>query len=373
MPGKHAFLSPSKASRWMRCTASPAREKGVKDKQTAFNQEGTQAHKLGELLLKKQYKGEELPADYCSDAEMLAYVQDYIDYITEIYNQESYNLKGEKPFIYIEERLDFSKWIPRSYGTADCIIEGKDTLHVIDLKYGKGIPVEAEENEQLKIYGLGALDAFNWDGNYTRVQIHIVQPRLDSIESAEYTSNELYEWAENVLRPKALEAFNGPGEYQVGDHCRFCRIATTCEVRQKHNLEELEQARDNQKTRAYIIAHADEWKRWLTQMQEQALQDALNGEKIEGFKVVEGRSNRKITDPEAVAQVLIGQGLDPYKPQELKTLTSLERLAGKKKFTELCGAYLIKPEGKPTLVPEDDKRPELHSAQDDFDILEDQQ
>lgn len=367
MPRGHALLAPSAAHRWMECPKAPALEKNYPDRSSPYAQEGTQAHDVCEKLLENRFKG--ACHDIKADADMKANAQIYVDYIEEIYNEEK--AKGVKPVLHVEERLDLGDYIPRCFGFADAILEGKDTLHVFDFKYGKGVQVFAEENPQLKIYALGAERALNYLDDYETIRLHIIQPRLDHIDSAEYSTDELLRWGNEVLKPAANRAFRDQGEFHPGSHCQFCKARNNCKTRQESLMAQIEDAKQGNQNLAYILEHASEWEAWIRETKENALQRALDGDTIPGFKLVEGRSNRKIQQPEQVASLLQQEGFDPYKPRELKTLTALEKEVGRKRFGELCSDYLIKPQGKPTLVPESDKRPALNSAESDFEKLED--
>lgn len=369
MPSSHAYLSASAAHRWMNCTASPTLEASIPDRGSPYAAEGTQAHAMAERKLIQYLNKEEKPMDDAEiDPDMDRYTDEYRDYCIEVLNKE---LAQNKATDYcIEQKVDFSGWVPKGFGTADFIVVGNH-LHIIDLKYGKGVRVEAQDNPQLKLYALGAINDYRWIYPFDEVTVHIFQPRLDHISTATYSVMELWEWAVNEVKPLAQEAYKGPGKIKPGEHCRFCKYRNDCPERKKYLINAIERSKESNALTAYVLEHASEWESWIRETKENALEKALAGEKIDGFKLVEGRSNRKITNPEAVAKILTDEGLDPYRPKELKTLTALEREAGKKKFAELCKAYIEKPQGKPTLVPESDKRPALDSAEAMFSKLED--
>jgi len=268
--------------------------------------------------------------------------------------------------VLLEQRLDFSPWVPEGFGTGDAVIITDNRLEIVDLKYGKGVPVSAECNPQLRLYALGAINEFGMLYDFKTVRTTIVQPRLDNISSEELAVEELLQWGETV-KPIAWQAFTGKGDFHAGDHCRFCRARYTCRARAEANLELAKY--DFQEPEALtveeigeILYKAEELQQWVKDIKEYALIQAYqHGVKFPGWKVVEGRSVRKITDEEAVAERLRREGYEPYK-QVLYTLTEFEKMIGKKRFNEIAGDLIEKPAGKPTLVPESDKRPEIPSA-----------
>lgn len=367
MPSTHAYLPASAAHRWMECTASPRLEATIPDRGSSFAAEGTMAHAMAEEMLKEHLEDGYIGNVCFEEAEMAENVQTYVDYCLEILNREKAENKAAD--FAIEKRLDLQEWIPKGFGTADFIVAGNH-LHVIDLKYGKGVRVEAPDNPQLKLYALGAVMEYGWLYDFSQVTVHIVQPRLDHISTATYSVLDLQEWGSGEVKAKAFEAYHGPGVIHPGEHCRFCRYRSECTDRQQALIDQIEKAKANTQLTGYVLEHAAEWEAWLRETKENALQKALDGEQIPGFKLVEGRSNRKISNPDRVAGILRLEGFDPDKPRELKTLTALEKEVGKKRFQELCGKYIYKPEGKPTLVPESDKRPALNSVETMFKILE---
>lgn len=270
----------------------------------------------------------------------------------------------------VEQRLDFSRWVPDGFGTGDCVIVADDILHIIDYKHGLGILVEADHNPQMMCYALGALELFDGIYDISNIRMTIFQPRRDNVSTYECTKEELLSWAGNTLAPTAALAMTGQGEFAAGDHCQFCKVKATCRKRAEHNLElakydfAMPDTLDKLEIAA-ILAKADSLTAWANDIKEYALQQALSGVTYDGFKVVEGKANRKYSDDAAVAATIINAGYDPYE-KKLLGITAMTSMLGKKKFEELLGSLVIKPQGKPTLVPESDKRAPLNTANDDF-------
>ena len=279
--------------------------------------------------------------------------------------------------LFIEKRLDFGKYIPGSFGTADAIIIADDVMEVIDFKYGKGVEVSATNNTQMMIYALGAIDAYSWEYDIKRVRMTIIQPRMSNISEFEMLTEDLMKWQEEILTPSAKKADKGEGEQQPGEWCRFCKVKAQCaklaglaitthKQNEKKGLIPIEQMPS-------ILEVIPTIKKWCTSVEEYALAQAIEGVKYEGWKVVEGRSLRVISDPDLLSRNLLGAGIeDIYKPKELRAMGELEKLAGKKKFAELSKGCITKPEGKPALVPVSDKREEkkYNSAENDFKDLQ---
>ena len=379
---KHALLSASSAERWLNCTPSARLSERYDDTTSTYAAEGTLAHSLGELQLqlalksitKKKYNEElkKLKTDELFYEGMVDEVEDYVNYVLETYHEAV--AKSKDAVIFLEERLDFSSYVPEGFGTGDCIIIADGEMEIIDLKFGKGVEVSPINNPQLKLYALGAYDKYGFIYGIEKITMTIAQVRLNNISSWTITSSMLEEWAEAELRPKAAVAFEGKGETIPGSWCTFCKVRQICKARaymnkglynkfQKDpnllNIEEI----------AEILGQASDIEKWAKELKDYALDEALKGTRYPGFKLVEGRSNRKIEDEDALATVLLKEGYEEdkiYKPKTLEGITNLEKLIGKKKFTELAGELITKPPGKPTLVSEVDKRPELDSAEEDF-------
>ena len=382
MPEQHAkIFQPSAAHRWMNCTQSAALNAELPDSTSTFAEEGTAAHSLCEYKVLEAFKADGLfireftdsdptKSPYY-DAEMEECCNAYRDFVIEIYRA------AKEPYICIEKRLDLTKYMPESFGTGDCIIISEGKLHIIDFKYGKGVEVDATENEQLMCYALGALEIFVDIYDIDTVVLTIFQPRIHNISSWECPVEHLLEWAETKLKPAVQAITEGKGTYKAGDHCRFCKAKTLCRARAEANLElakyEFREPPDLSDFEVEeVVKTASQLKDWLESLQAYMEKKALEGYQWHDFKLVRGRAVRKIVKPEEVAKIFLEQGKDPYKPQELKTLTDLEKLMGKKAFAESCGQFVMKPEGKPTLVPRSDKRTEIGpsdlktSAAEDF-------
>lgn len=371
MPGKHALLSASSSHRWLACPPSAklcAQEAG---KSSPYAQQGTDAHALCEYKVLK-ILGHDSPdptegLDYF-DAEMEDCSDQYCSYVCEQI-QEAKTLCSD-PQILVEQRLDFSRWVPEGFGTGDCLIVADKVLHIIDFKYGLGILVEAENNPQMMCYALGALDIYDGIYDIEKVRMTIFQPRRGNISTWDIGKKDLLSWAENVLKPTAELAVKGEGEFQAGDHCQFCAVKATCRKRAEYNLElaryDFEMPVNLDPTEiAAILPRIDELISWAGDVKDFALQSALSGAHYPGFKVVEGRSSRRFTDEAAVAEVVLENGFDPYE-KKLLGITAMTSLLGKKRFEELLGSLVIKPPGKLTLVPDTDKRPALNTAMEDF-------
>ena len=279
--------------------------------------------------------------------------------------------------LLVETRLDFSYYVPEAFGTSDAVIIADGCMEVIDFKYGKGVRVSAIDNEQMKIYALGAYLKHSFEYRIERVRMTIIQPRIDNLSEAEMTVEDLLQWAEEELRPRALEAFAGKGKQQPGEWCQFCRVKCRCKALADRCTAVARDHKDPalltpQQMASEVLPWLPVIKAWAAAMEDYALQQALEGVSYEGYKLVEGRSVRKITDPAAVMGLLAKEGYAPdeyMKPATLCGLTDLEKLVGKKRLATLCAPYIAKPQGKPTLVSADDKRPAFNAAADDFKDL----
>ena len=379
MAGKHALLSPSAAHRWMNCTAAPLLEKDVEDKGSTFAEEGTLAHaycakKLKEFLglAVDEEKAEiaQLDEQYHS-GEMDEYTDTYKTIVLEKFNAARAKTKDAQ--LLVEVKLDFSHYVPDAFGTSDAIIIADGVMEVIDFKYGKGVKVSAVENPQMMIYALGAWDLFNFEYDIRKVRMTIVQPRIDNLSEFELNAADLINWAVDELQPKANEAYAG-GKQKPGNWCQFCKVKPNCKALSSMCIEAQQANPDPRKIskevmESTILPLLSTFKTWLTGVEEYSLEQALSGVQYRGFKIVEGRSIRKITNPTAVMELLSKEGFakESYiKPSELRSITDLEKLIGKKRFGAICAEYINKPQGKPTLVPESDKRPAFNQAADDF-------
>ena len=385
MPEVHALLSASAAHRWMHCPGSVGLCRGIPDKGSSFAEEGTTAHSLAELIInytlgrmkkaefnKGMKKIQESPY---YNQEMQDYIKDYTERIWELMNEaKSISRDAE---LLTEQRLDFSEWVPDGFGTGDVVIVYDKVVHIVDLKYGKGVGVSAEENPQLMLYGLGALSTYDMLYDIEKVKLTIIQPRLDSISSYELSAAELLEWGKTIVKPAAEAALTDGAECRAGEWCRFCKVKATCRARKDAmtELARLEFADPRLLTDPEIgevLRLADQLTSWAGDIKEYAQEEAEKGKKWDGWKLVEGRSNRKYSDEAKVAEALKNIGYDDVQLYERKLygISAMEKIVGKKLLAETCGSLIIKPAGKPVLVPESDKRPELNSinsAKKDFE------
>lgn len=371
-PQAHALLSASSAHRWLHCPPSAKLTAGVTEAPSEAALQGTAAHALAEHKLRRALKQQsKRPVSEFEDDAMDDYTDDYVSYVLEQYEQAKQDTPDTA--IYIEQHLDFSHVVPGGFGTGDCLVVADGTLHVIDLKYGLGVLVEAEWNPQMMLYALGALALFDALYDIEQVALTVFQPRRENVSTWTISVTELNKWAERTLKPAAELAAKGDGKFCAGTWCQFCRIASTCRARAEANLElaKLEFAPPAELSAdevAEVLAQIPELTRWASDMQDYALSQALSGQHYTGFKLVAGRSIRKYTDETAVAEAAKAAGYRDIYKRSLLTITAMEKLMGKKQFSEILGNLVVKPEGKPTLVPLSDKRPELQvsTAADDF-------
>ena len=365
--GKHALLSASSSHRWLACPPSAQLSEQFEDKANEYAQEGTDAHSLCEYKLRRALGMEATdPTENLGfyNEEMERCAEDYASYVLELLGEVRQTCKD--PVVLIEQRLDYSRFVESGFGTGDCVVIADGTLYVIDYKHGKGVEVSAQGNPQMMCYALGALELFDGIYDIDSVCMTIYQPRRENISVFTMGKDELYTWAETVLAPTAKLAYAGEGEFRAGEHCRFCKAKAVCRKRAEYNLElarydfEMPASLDETEIAA-ILDRADELASWAADVKEYALQQALNGTKYPGYKVVEGRSNRRYINEDAVAATVSKAGYDPYAHKVLG-LTEMQKLLGKKRFDQLLGSLIEKPQGKPTLVPSSDKRPEYRPA-----------
>jgi len=367
----HAMLSASSSYRWLHCPPSARLNAKVRDEASPYALEGSAAHELAEYKLKSALG---MKAD--DPTENLSYYSKEMDDAATFYADHIMEcLEGIKqttadPIVLIEQKLDFSDIVPEGFGTADCIIIADDTLYLWDFKYGTGVLVEAERNPQLMLYGLAASLLFDGIYDFDEVKMTIFQPRRDNISSFTLPKEELYLWAEETVKPIAALAFEGKGDFSAGSWCQFCKVKATCAERASANLElaRYDFARPPLLTDEEIesvLGKLDELSTWAKDIKDYALTAAKSGKKWAGFKLVEGRSNRKYSDEVKVAETVKQAGFDPYEKKVLG-ITAMTQLLGRKQFSDLLGDLVIKPQGKPTLVPESDKRPEMTNIFDDF-------
>ena len=361
----HAVLSASGSHRWLNCTPSARLELEFENTGSEAAREGTAAHALCEHKLKRalHMRSRRPVSDYDSD-EMEECTDTYVDFVMEQY--EAAKQVCEDPVILIEQRLDFSCYVPDGFGTGDCLIISDDRLHIIDFKYGMGVLVEAEGNPQMKLYALGALAVYDALYDIREVSMTIFQPRRENVSTWTIPVEDLKDWAENELKPRAKMAYDGEGEYLPGEWCTFCRAAVRCRARaeEKLKLAQTEFRMPPLLTDAEIediLAVLPDLTKWANEIATYALDAALNhGKEWNGFKVVEGRSVRKYRDEAAVAKAAKEAGYKDIYRQSLIPLTEMQRLMGKDRFEEILGGLITKAPGRPTLVPKSDRRPAMN-------------
>lgn len=365
----HALLSASGAYRWLKCPGSARLEDKFEDEPSVYAAEGTLAHEIAELKIVKHFTADLRPSEFKKrinelkknepySAEMDRYTNEYRDYINDIYlSFES------KPFFLAEQRVDFSSYVPEGFGTVDCTLVGDKVIHIFDLKYGKGVPVTAENNPQGMLYALGTYLEQSAIDEIEKVVIHIIQPRIKNTSSFEISSEELLKWAESI-KDVAQKAYEGSNEFHVGEHCGFCKANGNCrkQAEKYMNIEILDPALLTDEEIGEGLAKVKELSKWAKKFEDYALVRAQNGGNVKGWKLVAGRGgNRTFTDKAIAAQLLEEVGLDReeiYKT-ELISVTAAEKLLGEETLYKIAGNYIQKPEGKPTLATLDDKRPAL--------------
>lgn len=368
---KHAFLSASASHRWLNCPPSAKLCEGMPDEPSIYAQEGTDCHELCAYLVEKAMgRDTENPTGHLSfySEEMQSCAEEYCSYVMEQYEKAKNYCKD--PVMFIEQKLDFSNWVENGFGTGDCVIIADEVLHIIDYKHGLGVLVESEGNTQMMCYALGALDAFDDIYDISRIEMTIFQPRRDNVSTWSLSRIDLLDWANKVLAPTAKLAYEGKGEFKAGDHCQFCKAKAVCRKRAEYNLElaryDFVMPDTLSETEiAAILTKIDSLITWGNDVKDYALSQAQKGVHYEGFKVVEGRSNRKFTDEDEVAKTVTEAGYDPYE-KKLLGITAMSTLLGKKKFEEMLGSLIYKPPGKPALVPDSDSRPAMNTAAEDF-------
>lgn len=377
----HAVLSASSSHKWLVCTPSARLEEQFPNKTSEYMEEGTLAHEIAEFKVRSYFleaisksaytrRLNKLKEKQHFSQEMLIHTDTYLEYI------KGESLKtSSKPFIALEQKVDFSQYVPEGFGTADCIMISGNDLHIIDFKYGKGVKVDATENPQMKLYALGVLSQYGMLYDIKQIRMTIVQPRLDSISEFSMPKDALIEWGENVVKPQAEKAFMGIGDFVQGDHCRFCRAKGACEFRAKENMKIVEEIQEkyngiiSDKEVGEMLSKTDGIEQWLQDLKEYALQQILKGKEVPGWKAVEGKSNRKLVDIDKAFEILEANGYKSEILYEKKplTLTQLEKTIGKANVAKAIGDYIEKPKGAPTLVKSTDKRESFKiSAQEEF-------
>ena len=377
--GNHAILSASSSHRWLHCLPSARLELEFENTSGEAAKEGTAAHELSEHKLKKalQISSKRPSSEYDCD-EMEHCTDDYVAYIME--QVELARKCCTDPIILIEQRLDFSCYVPEGFGTGDCVIISDERLHIIDFKYGRGVLVDAQDNPQMKLYGLGALEIYDSLYDIKEVSMTIFQPRRENVSTWTVQVEELKEWAKNELKPKAKKAFDGEGEFIPGPWCTFCRASIKCRARaeEKLKLAQLEfkmppLLTDNEIEE--ILSILPDLTKWAGEINAYATDAAINhGKEWSGFKVVQGRSVRKYKDENAIARKAEASGYKDIYRKSLIPLTEMQKLMGKAKFEDILGSLIYKAPGKPTLVPVSDKRQAINvtNAKNEFnEIMED--
>lgn len=378
----HARLSASGANQWINCPPSIKASEGVGDKTTEFAEEGTFAHELSELYFSRLYEDlseqefnkqlETRKQNKYYSEDLREYVEQYVDIVEEKVNEAK---AVDEPILFFEHRLDLTRFVPESFGTGDVIIYYNGIVEIIDLKFGKGVEVSAIENPQLRLYGLGAYELLKDFEDVKTIKTTIVQPRLHNISTEELDASELVKWGLETVRPQAMLAYDGKGEFNAGSHCRFCKIRHTCRERAEQ-MQDVPVNKDKHLLSddeiAELLHKAPQIKRWADELEKYALEQAIeNGKELKGWKVVEGRANRKYVDNEQVFEKLTAE-YDPAEVSETKVLSisKLEKKLGKKKVQELLSDLITKPQGKATLVTDNDKRDSIISnATEDFKDL----
>ena len=365
--GNHAILSASSSHRWLHCLPSARLELEFENTNGEAAKEGTAAHALSEHKLKKalRIRSKRPTSEYDSD-EMEECTDAYVDFIME--QVELARKSCTDPIVLIEQRLDFSCYVPDGFGTGDCVIISDDRLHIVDFKYGMGVLVDAEDNPQMKLYALGALEIYDSLYDIKEISMTIFQPRRENVSTWTVPVEELKAWAEEELKPKAAKAYQGEGEYMPGPWCTFCRASTRCRARADENLKlaQMEFKMPPLLTDSEIeevLTILPDLTKWANEITAYATDAAVNhGKEWHGLKVVEGRSVRKYKDENAVAEKAVISGYKDIYRKSLIPMTEMQKLMGKTKFEEILGNLIYKPPGKPTLVPNSDKRPAMNVA-----------
>ena len=370
-PNGHALLSASASDRWLHCPPSARLCEAYEDKGSDYAAEGTDAHALCEYKLRKALGMEAAdPTENLSwfNQEMEDCASGYAAFIMELFATAKKTCAD--PVILIEQWVDFSRWVEQGFGTSDAILISDGTMHVIDYKHGLGVLVSAEDNPQMKCYALGALELFDSIYDIDTVAMTIYQPRRQNISTCQIAKDDLYRWADEVLKPTADLAFAGDGNFLCGEWCGFCKAKNECRARAEANLalarydfklpplltdEDIED----------ILSRVDDLVSWASDIKEYARQQAISGKEWNGWKLVEGRSNRRYTNEAAIEKVVSDAGFDPYE-HKLLGITAMQKLLGKARFEDLLSPYIEKPPGKPTLVPDSDDRPAMNTAKNDF-------
>lgn len=362
-PTNHSILGASSAARWINCPPSAKLTENIEDEYSVFAQEGTAAHELCEWKLKRALKlraGKRPSSDYWTD-EMEEFTDDYRDYCMDLVEEAR---KEEEPICLIEQHLDFSNYVPGGFGTGDFLMVSDKEIHVVDFKYGRGVLVEANFNPQMMLYGIGAYNLFGCLYDIEKVTLTVFQPRLHNVSTFSLSIQDLLNWAEQDVKPRANLAAKGEGEFVPGEWCRFCKVKENCRVRTEEFLKlaqmEFKPAPLLTDTEvAKVLGQATELSKWASDVVAFAQAKAIEGRHFGGWKLVEGRSVRKFTNEDEVIKASMDAGYNDIYEKKLITLTAFEKLMGKEEFNKILGPLVTKPKGKFTLVPETDKRPEV--------------
>lgn len=371
----HALLSASSADRWLNCPPSAVAAEAYQNEGTEFTREGTLAHEVAEAVARAYLAGnraDPADADWAEEVttEMVECAKGYADYIQE-------QIQDDTALVMLEQRVNFSPWVPEGFGTADCIIIQGSTMDVIDYKYGKGVAVSAIDNPQEKCYGLGALNDYGFAYEIERVRLHIYQPRINNVSTFEISADDLLVWGEEI-KPVAGQAAKGKGKYNAGAWCKFCPHAGRCrtltkicsEYVQTHGLKVRVPVLAPHEV-AEVLAMEPLVSLWLKRVKDQALASMLSGEQVPGYKVVAGRGSRAWADDLETANLLqaAGYSKEDITKTELLSVAAMEKALGKKKVAELVGGQILAHTGAPTIALESDKRPTYNPA-DDFEKLD---
>ena len=393
----HAILAPSSAHRWLACPPSAQLEAQFPDTQSESAAEGSFAHEWAEIHLRSflgELQGEKLHKEverlksqknrYHKDEtywnpNLEDYVEEYTSTVINHFLEAQENDRGAA--LLLEQRLDFQEWVPEGFGRGDAVILADGTMEILDLKYGRNVAVTAVGNPQLRLYALGAYQELSCLYDIQNVTMTIVQPRNGGVSTETLTAKELLAWGESI-KPIAVIAMKGKGEFKAGEHCLFCRAKNRCKALAEYQMsiakddfDDPDQLSDEEV--AEVIRRVDDFVKWANSVKDYALSEAINNnKKWPGWKLVEGKSRRAISDTDKAAEILAKEGIAEdkiWKPKELQGITNLEKAVGKKKLGTLLADVIVKPAGKPTLVPEDDPREEWNAAKNDFDELPDEE
>ena len=388
MPGAHSLLSPSAAHRWLSCPPSARLHSKLNERlgetESSFAREGTQAHALAELKLRLA-NGEINEFNFNAQRKLLepipAEMDRATDYYVDVVLERLYAARKVCPDaqLFVEQRLDMSRWAPQCFGTSDAVIVSDQTLEVLDFKFGKGVPVDAVGNPQARLYALGAIDAFGDLYGFKSIRETIIQPRLDSVTEETLSLDGLLQWGESI-GPAAQLAWKGQGEFNPGEHCRFCAAKAICAARATKAMSIFENGFDSpdvipEENIAGILKVADMAEAWLHDIRSYAYQQAMKGEQFAGFKLVRGRAPKRtwVNEDEVIDQMArAGYAKEQYTEQpKLMSVAALEKSIGKMAFKALLAPLTQQGEAQLILVPESDKREEYSSADMSFADLAD--